>query len=161
MIFKNTRLFCNITYLSYLRLDLKVINSKRNSAHFTLKNGWQPKKCYCTICNMTSYYTIVVLHLRCLQNIVVNSWNTPLRRRLTVTNIEYYYDCAWRRLFFSKFEIIGSQGLFIFVFPFSYQLIIKHSLITDRRHWTEHFPWLSKIIKGRFLKNKSVFELAS
>lgn len=37
MIFKNTRLFCNITYLSYLRLDLKVINSKRNSAHFTLK----------------------------------------------------------------------------------------------------------------------------
>lgn len=37
MIFKNTRLFCNITYLSYLRLDLKVINSKRNSAHFILK----------------------------------------------------------------------------------------------------------------------------
>lgn len=37
MIFKNTRLFCNIAYLSYLRLDLKVINSKRNSAHFTLK----------------------------------------------------------------------------------------------------------------------------
>lgn len=37
MILKNTRLFCNITYLSYLRLDLKVINSKRNSAHFILK----------------------------------------------------------------------------------------------------------------------------
>lgn len=37
MIFKNTRLFCNITYLSYLRLDLKVINSKRNSALFILK----------------------------------------------------------------------------------------------------------------------------
>lgn len=37
MIFKNTRLFCNIAYLSYLRLDLKVINSKRNSAHFILK----------------------------------------------------------------------------------------------------------------------------
>lgn len=73
MIFKNTRLFCNIAYLSYLRLDLKVINSKRNSAHFILKMFENLKKCYCTICNMTSYYTIVVLHLRCLQNVVVNS----------------------------------------------------------------------------------------
>lgn len=155
MIFKNTRLFCNITYLSYLRLDLKVINSKRNSAHFTLKNGWQPKKCYCTICNMTSYYTIVVLHLRCLQNIVVNSSST------IIITIARDVDFSFQSNTYVKFEIIGSQGLFIFVFPFSYQLIIKHSLITDRRHWTEHFPWLSKIIKGRFLKNKSVFELAS
>lgn len=77
---------------------------------------------------MTSYYTIVVLHLRCLQNIVVNSSST------IIITIARDVDFSFQSNTYVKFEIIGSQGLFIFVFPFSYQLIIKHSLITDRRH---------------------------